>query len=163
MQAVGGVDRAVGCGEHALVDHELRSPVALLPGLEHEDDVDREFVSQRTQRRRGAAHRGDVEVVPAGVHRPEVARRVRQTGGLLYREPVHVSAEQDRRLLTAGWLAPTAQHSGHRAQALASGDLEPVEGRKEIEDRLLCGGKRQPDLGALMEFTPQLAQLEPLP
>ncbi len=74
MQGVCRVDAPPSGLEQALVDHRLRTAWALLPRLEHEDDVALELVAQLVQDPRGADEARDVQVVAAGVHQPVVAR-----------------------------------------------------------------------------------------
>ena len=83
------------CVEDALVEH-LPGPVpALLARLEHEDDVAGQVGPVRVEEVGRADEAGDVEVVPARVHRTVRGGEV-EPGLLLDGQRIHVAAQQDR-------------------------------------------------------------------
>ena len=95
--------RATGPGavrtllEQSLLEHETGAVVALLTGLEHEQDPSREVVPPLHEQACGPQQHGDVGVVAAGVHRAGDLGRELEAGVLAEGQAVHVGAEQDRR------------------------------------------------------------------
>ena len=122
-------------GVEPVLDHRLGAADALLGGLDDEHDGARPAVLHRRQLLRGADHRGDVNVVAAGVHDrrldpvdPDLAdlRGIRQAALLLDRQAVHVGADQD------GRPGPVAHHPDDAGPADALGDLDPADGAKPL-------------------------------
>ena len=94
--------------------HRLGATNALLGGLDDEDDGALPPVLHRRQPPGGADHRGDVGIVPTGVHHRCVdavdadlmdLAGIGETGFLLDRQSVHVGADQD------GGTIAVAQHA----------------------------------------------------
>ena len=114
-----------------------------------------EVIAQLVQNSRGADEGGDVQVVPAGVHRPGGGRHPVVGEVLLHREGVHVAAQEDHRPLGARWGGGTApQHGDHGREPLAESDLQIQSGQR-IEHLLLGAGEVQPDLGVPVQITAQ--------
>ena len=116
--------------QQPFLDHGLGAARALLPRLEHEHHAPGELVPPRAQQVRRSHQPGHVQVVAARVHRAG-GRGVLQPGLLGHRQPVHVTAQQDR-----GPGPCATQHRDHRGHRAPQGDLQvqPVQG---LDDPLL--------------------------
>lgn len=152
MQGVRGDDPLPGGVEHPLVDHDLRPALALLAGLEHEDDVPGQLLPVCGQQPGGADEPGDVQVVPARVHPAVEDGGVREPGVLLDREGVHVAAQQD------GGAGPAAaQYGGHGAERGAGAYLQ-AEAVQCGEDLRLGQRQVEAELGFPVQGVPECGQ-----
>ena len=116
VQAVDGV--AGEALEQAVLQHGLGAAAAFLGGLEDEVDGAVE-VARFGQVFGGAEQHGGVAVVAAGVHAAGDLAGVRQAGGFLHRQRVHVGAQADRGLAVA-----VAQHADDAGLADAAMHLD---------------------------------------
>jgi len=113
-----------------VVDHLAAAAAALLGRLEDHDRGAVEIARLGEILRGTEQHRG-VAVVAAGVHLAGILRFVRQTGGFLDRQRVHVGAKPDG----AGAATPlAADHTDHTGAADAAHHLVAAEGFKLLGD-----------------------------
>ena len=95
MESVYDVDSV----QRAALYHRFRAAVPFLAELEYQPDVMRGLMRRKILRR-GKQH-GGVAVVAAGVH-AAVRRSERQSGALLYGQPVEIGAQRDGLSVAAG-------------------------------------------------------------
>ena len=154
-----------GGGQHALADHLVRAPVALLAGLEHEDHVSPQLGPPGAKQPRRPGQHRRMQVVAAGVHHPGEPRGVRQPRCLRDRQRVHIPAQQHRR---PGYVLAlshpsvvarlAAQHRRHRGEFPAGGHLQR-QATERREHLFLRQRQVQPDLRLPVDGVPQLGDL----
>jgi hypothetical protein len=115
--------------------------VALLAGLEHEEDSSGQIGTLVHEQAGRRAEHSDVEVVTAGVHGSVDSRRVGEPGVFRHGQGVHVATEQDRR---AGAGPVEYANDARGARARRQGQAEPVD---RFQDAVLRAGQVEADLG----------------
>lgn len=136
--------------EQPLLQHVPGPVVALLAGLEHEDDLAGEVVGPIGEQAGGGRQHRRVGVVTAGVHRPVDLGRVVEVGVLRHREGVHVAAEQHRAAGAAG-----VERGGHRAHPGAGAHVE-AEVPDGLEHGPLGAGQVVADLRVAVQVAAQV-------
>ena len=124
--------------------------IALLAGLEHEEDPPGELIATPREEPGRAREHGDVRVVAAGVHHAVDLGGERKPGIFVHGQRVHVGAQED------GRPRPRAlQRGDHRreAVALARGQPQTVE---RLEDGCLRARQVQAKLGVAMDPAPEI-------
>jgi hypothetical protein len=124
----------VGAGEAGVQpvgDHGRRPAAGLLGGLPDDDERARPCAAGRGRCVRGSREPGDVQIVAAGMHHAVDGGGVLETGGLLDRQRVHVSAQPHGRAVT---MDEDPDHSG-ATDAFRHG----VAGRTQPRGEFRCG------------------------
>ena len=95
----------------AVVEHRLAAAAAFFGGLEDHYGGPGKVAALREIARGAEQHRG-MAVMPAGVHLAGIGRLIRQIGGLVNRQRVHVGAQADGSLARRAAAADDPDHAG---------------------------------------------------